>query len=226
MGAFTCAAPALAQLNFPGRGTPPAPLPSPPLLDRLLFEGPWGWVLAAALLVAGVVAIARSANAAPPRRGESASSLPRNLPRIAGVALLLGAIAVFAAQFLVQTPREQIHDATRKLVDDVAAGRIDAIDAALSDDAVAISFHTQDPLEKAEVMSAVRTYFGPGANVRASLDSLTSHATNERFGRAQFRVVARSDWTNQIPVNSWWQVQWRRDAEAWRVTEIRSLETQ
>jgi hypothetical protein len=187
------------------------PLPSPPILERLLLERPLP-------LVAVLVLLAVVAWWVLSRRGEGRKAWP------AGAGLLALAAGVWVLAASVETTRERLAAMTAGLVRAVATGDARAVDAALLESAELTYPLAPTGVGKAAILGLVRDDMRSRYQVRehevvathASLDSATT-------ARVQVRVyVLPADYG--FPVYSWWLVSWAKDpAGAWRVSDVRSL---
>lgn len=204
----------LGQGVFPTAAPPPA-LPSPPLIDRFLFQLPWSLATAAALFVLAIV----FARAAALTQQEKRTPL-----RVVAAALLIGAIAVGILQALVTTKSEAIRNRTDELVNAVALGDLNSLERLLASDATAVYFNAPDGIDKDTIMDHVARQFGQGREATVRIADLSSIADNERFGRSQLRVVVTHDFTAGYPIGSWWRVDWRAKTDGtWEAVKVEAL---
>jgi hypothetical protein len=193
---------------------PPSPLPSPPIIERLLFEQPWGPALLIAGCAAGVWFFAKGKLRAP----------------IAAALLVLAAGLVVMAH-LVHTDRERMTQATNDLVDAVASADVAAIDRLLAPDARAYSrYHIpgysggQTGMDKGEILAQVPVVIRANPISEHRVQELQAQSRGPGVGTTQalIKIVVRAEQLGQeIPVQSWWRLDWRRDSDGlWRATAI------
>lgn len=194
-----------------------APLPSPPLVDRLFLESPLPVV--AALVLGAVTAFAVLNRRGMPGRGVA----------IAGV-LALAAGAVMVLAMLVQTPREQLTAATRDLVDAVATVDTPALERLLADD---FRFHNRlsiaalavpaAGLDKPSLIALVEQEMdGPFAVKEHGVLQTQAVMDGPAVGRTQVRVRVVPE-SLGYPNASWWRIDWRRGPQGWRVIGVEPL---
>lgn len=190
------------------------PLPEPPALERYLFETPWPTAI---LIALGAVAVAYALN-------RSGKGRPAAWTALGG---LLVAAGVVITGLVVTTDRERVADACRELVDATAAIAPERLDLILHPDVRATtrfgSAHGSGP-----VVDFVRRRL-PGAGISsARVLEVNAALTAGDLATTQVRVRVESD---VAPPNSWWRVDWQRDASAdpedpahgWRATRIEPL---
>jgi len=196
----------------------PEPLPRAPLLERLLFEQPWG-------LIVGLLVVAVAAFVALNRRG-----LWRP-----GLMVLAGSVLVGAGAWVlatsVQTPREAMVAATLALVDATAAVDTRALSAQLAPDARLFSRFTQPSpavpeagLGKDEIIALVQRTLGDQWVLKEhSVEEVQAALDGPRRGRTQVRVRALArQWG--VPYGSWWLINWRQEPDgAWRAVTIQPV---
>lgn len=199
-----------ASLDAPA----PPPLPSPPFLERYLFEFPWpaAVVLVAVAVIAGV-------------------TLTRAGRRSAGWGVMaIGAVAaagVIGLAYWVVTDRERVSQSTRELINAVAAGDAAAVEALLTDDAVLIAPPlSADRVRKPAIVTRVGRDFAPGHVYHLREHGVTAlQATMDGPTRARVQVKVRvvPEITGS-PVPSWWRIDLTRGADGrWRISGIGML---
>lgn len=185
----------------------PTPLPKPPLWRELLFEEPSTSIVI--LSVAAVLTLVVLW-----RRDAKLRSLvwPLVLAWLAGVNALLAALVV--------TDREELAASTRRLVAAVAAVDVGGVAGALSTDAELRYFGAESPVGRDEIVRRVDLHFrGREAVKSVSIQEMRIDANAGR-GRVQVRVTAEPAMF-PTPIVSWWELEWRQEGGAWRVTRIR-----
>lgn len=189
------------------------PLPSPPLLERFLFEQPLLPVIVLAVLA--IVAAIAFARLGQRRRGVLVTSV---------LAVLAG--AVFATAALITTERERLLERTEELIGATAAVDTTALERMLSDDA---RLQTSGDIERVQAsidgqgeiidqaQSRLRTRFQ--INEWQILDRQAT-IDGPNVGRTLVRVGVDSDSFSRTHY-SWWRLHWELDADGqWRCFEI------
>lgn len=197
----------LAQLDF---STPNIPqLPSPPLLERILLDNPWPLVIV--LGVAAIVIFVMLNG-----RGKLRAGL------VAAGTLLLAAGGAYLTSVLVTTPREQIKQATRELIDATADVQLGRLEHLLDDDLVIRVFGVPRDAGKTGTLSAVDRRLGGQYVVREhSIQQMHATIDGPRVGRTHVRVHVGSD---MGALSSWWRVDWERGPDdIWRARRIEAL---
>lgn len=208
---------ALGQIAEPaglndGQGLVQA-LPSPPMLDRYLFEQPWPvGVGSAALGVLGATLVLR-------RGGKVA---------LAAVSVVAGALicgAVFVTAAMVETPREVIGARTRQLVDAVVSADTARTGALLASDVRLVYAGTSPAgLERGAILNRMEAFRNGPLSVRQhSIRRMQAHMDGAQIGRTQVQVMVEPEAT-RFPTYSWWRLDWRQEPDGeWRVFWIESL---
>lgn len=228
----------LVQLSMPGHPLPailaqstsqtsaPAPLPKGPLLERLLFDQPWGTV--ALLAVLGLVAFLALRQQGKARQGTAVAA-------VAG-ALALG---VAIASTLVTTARERVRELTRELVhatasvDSPTLVRMLAPDARVSDPRHVLPFPFPSVVGRDALLEHIAQRLGARgewklkdwsiARVEATLDGPQIARTHARI-RVTPEVSAALGFS--MSTTSWWRIDWRRstpNASDWQAFAIEPL---
>ncbi len=190
-------------------GAEVAPLPSPPMWERLLLEQSWATATVLALLglVVTVILVRR-----------------REMMRAAGIGggTVLVALAVLLTGRLVETPRETMARQTEELVFGVAGARRNVVAALLAADA-----RLESPLSGvADGREAILALVDRCSQVRGPVRDhavLEVQATQDggNVGRTQVHVRVYAE---GVPVFSWWRLDWSRGADgAWTCRRIESL---
>lgn len=188
----------------------PAPLPSPPLLERLALEQPWAATLVLLALAVGAYLVL-NARGRPGRGGT-----------IAGIIVIIAGVHLVAAT-LVRTPRERMIDAARRLVDRVAAGDAPGAGLILAEDARVESTRFFPELDREQVLSRIGGGFGPGGgDTLHEHDVVTISAARDGpgVGRVLLKVRVVPE-ASRVPVFSWWQLDTREhEPGRWRVRTV------
>lgn len=204
----------------------PAPLPKGPLLERLLFDQPWGTV--ALLAVLGLVAFLALRQQGKARQGTAVAA-------VAG-ALALG---VAIASTLVTTARERVRELTRELVhatasvDSPTLVRMLAPDARVSDPRHVLPFPFPSVVGRDALLEHIAQRLGARgewklkdwsiARVEATLDGPQIARTHARI-RVTPEVSAALGFS--MSTTSWWRIDWRRstpNASDWQAFAIEPL---
>ncbi len=197
----------LAQLGNPLGGVAPTALPNGPLWERLLLEQPWP--LVALLGFTGIVAWAMLARLTFARRLTLAAI---------GPAL---ALAVWSLAFFVHTEREQIREASLKLIGAAARADTDTVATILADDFAFYSPGGGPGMNKDRALTIIRTELGgawkietwTALEVQASLDAHNS----AELQRGQTQVHVRATLEGFLTF-SWWKFDWERTAPgSWKL---------
>lgn len=193
--------------------TPPPPLPSAPMADRLLLENPVPAVLVA--LAAGFLAMWLLRRAGRRRLALAA----------AGAGIALAAVAFLVGR-MIETPREALKDRTRALVEAAAE-----VDTAALDDLLDRSVRVRltgggirlGELDKGGVIARAEDYMSGAYAVESwSVPTLQAAADGPEVGRTQLRVVVTPEAT-RFPTGSWWAIDWELIDGKWRAVEIELL---
>lgn len=193
----------------------PPPSPLPPPTDQLsvwLFEG-WslGLILTGGAILLGFIIL--------PRLGRGRLGLTLGL-----IGLALAAIAG-TASWWVQTPREQLRQATRELVSGIARGDPAPAEQLLAPDVRLTLLGSTDPINRAQMLERIRSDMTGRYAVReqrASLSRLLASIDGPNVARTQTRIQAVHDATS-FPVSTWWTFHWRRaslNAGPWQVVNL------
>jgi len=191
----------------------PAPLPSAPIMESLLFEKPL--ILGGLLLIAALVAAVRL------------NSLGR-LKQALGIGLLLAALSatIFILAANVETDRERMESRTRKLIGAVSRAETAQIEAMLDD-----SCRLSAPLitaisDKRGILHLVETNFKPSGTFavkEAAVLEMQASKDGPNVGRTQVKVRA-SGTSGGVSV-SWWRLDFQLVREdEWTVVGITALD--
>jgi hypothetical protein len=186
------------------------PLPSPPLLQHLLFEIPYP--LCIALFIAAAVAWTLLG-----RRGD------RRAPLAAAACFALAA-GIWALAAAVKTEREKLQDQTIAFVAAVSRADAPAVDAMLAESAHLYYPFAPRGIDKPRILDMVRSEMAHQYQVKAH-SVLETHASLDAPDQARVlvRVYVQPAEVN-FPVYSWWRLDWRKDSSGrWRATSIQSL---
>lgn len=189
-------------------------LPAPPALGHYLFENPWPAVIALAF---GALAAGAVVN----RRAGARRAWP-----VAGGLLLLALAAGVTAR-LVTTTREALIRRSQALVDAAARADTAALSGMLADDAELRAAFLTSPWARGRLLDGVRQYLGQRYPIQSHReDSASAAIDGPNAARTQLRVVvrARDATMYDVPVASWWRLEWRRDADGqWRIRGLECL---
>lgn len=193
----------------PTLASAPPPLPPSPALERWLFERPvvLGFFLAAFAVAAFLVLN---------RRGDAKRGV------LAGLVLLVLAIAVVATGLGVETRRERLIRLSNEFVDAVVEGDAPAATGLLADDLVVALGSTPIPGGAGLARRAIETF---GENVSVSeyivTDESAAVGKGTNSGASQFLVRATSDLG---PGTAWVRLNWRYDpSDDWTIYLIEVL---
>lgn len=189
-----------------------ADLPSPPALERWLFEQPIP-------VAAGFVVLGAAMLVAMQRRGR----LHAGAVMAAACALL--SAAVFIGAMLITTTREELTERTRRWVARAVAADADGAGADLDDHIVLASGgEVIKAATKDDLLDVVR-----------GMHAMKLHEWSQRArgaeadgggggGRTQVTVKAVTEITGDAPWYSTWEFTWRRSgASDWRITRLECL---
>lgn len=206
----------LLSASLPGQlpvSHPPPPLPSPPFLERMLFEQPFGLVAGFILLSVVLLYVLRRSGHA--RQGYQAAFL----------AVLL-AVATWLTADKVHTPREQMASATASLVDATATVDEASLRRLLSETLRFYSRYSspgpaipRDGTDRETLIVVIRKYLKDLYSIKEhSAQEIQAVEDGPGMGRTQVRVRVLIE---GIPNVSWWLIHWRRDDQGtWRATTI------
>jgi hypothetical protein len=211
-----CSVPAiLAQFLRPDETPAVASLPSPPVLEHYVLEN--SWPLAAVLVIAALVA-AWMLN----RQSRARQAV------MAGGGLLLVAAGVLIAGQMVTTTRESLIARTRTLVAATAAADTASLRDMLAGDIQLRAYFFNEPMKKDVVLDRVERYMGHEYPVQShKIDSPQATIDGPNAARTQVHVVVTNPSATMynVPVGSWWRVDWRMDKDGvWRVTQLECLQ--
>lgn len=203
----------LAQQTGPAM---PPPLPSPPPLVHYTVENPW--VLAGLLGLVSVVCLYLLLTA---RAGKHARAVA-----VAAAASVFTAVAVILAAQIVTTQREALIQQTRQLIAATAAADTAELGPMLGSSLALRVLGTSVALSREQTLDLVRRY--PGQQTRVDSHTITeSQATLDgpNVARTQVHVRVRSNDATlyDVPVGTWWMIEWRRGEDGWKVTGLRCL---
>lgn len=188
----------------------PSDLPSPPLLESLLFERPLPAVVAL-LLIAAILAW---------------SGFSRGRGRTIAGAVALGVLAAAwgGLALAITTERETLARRSRDLVAGVAAVRLDAVADLLDQDATLTYFQRPLGVDREGILREVeRTVGGPYRLREARVGQVQATLDGHNLGRTQVRVTVVPDATG-YPHLSYWRLDWRKGGDGvWRVFAIEPL---
>lgn len=188
----------------------PTPLPPPPWFEHHLFESPWLFmgVLAGGAFAANLIL--------------NAKKKPKQA-RLATGGLVLLALAVWAAAWLVHTRRERADALTRQLVAAVTTGDTHTVDAVLASDLAAFGGSRPDARDKSTVVSTVGEFFGPGGKYPIQdygILELQTAETSPELVQVQLKVRVNPR-DSGMPIISWWRLDLRPRGEGLEVSAIR-----
>jgi hypothetical protein len=193
--------------NFPA----PAPLPEPSLLVRLFLEQS-GWPAAIIAFLGLCVFLVMNS------RGDGRAL------RVLGL-WLLTAGAVWGLGRLVETTREEVALATRRLITSVARPDLTALGNTLTADASFTGKQMLPELDRAQILDRVQQ----AMTNQYPLDGwavLEVQAHETAPGRAQSMVLVRVE-AKAGGINfSWWLLDWRKEGGAWKISRIEPLAIQ
>lgn len=212
-GMLAAAASAVRAQGLGDLGPSFAPLPEPPMIERLVFEQPWPIVIAAALVgIVGFVALNRASKL---RAGV--------VVLIAGLVLAAGS-AITAR--LVKTTREHLMDRSDQLVAAAVAGDLHGLDELLGDHA-RLTMRFLGERDKIQIIVAAR---GRLREVVSDARVVDAKVSIDASNAARTHIRIRTE--GSAPPNSWWRVDWQLEPESvdacnphgqWRVIRIKPL---
>lgn len=190
------------------------PLPSPPLIESLLFESPWPVVI-------GLVAAAFIAVVVGNQRAKLAAGLGT------GLALLGLGVGVWMTASVVETTRETLQRGTRLLVQAVDQGDGTEAGRYMADTVRTRRYPGDRDWERTEFETLIGTAARAGID-ELEITALQAHLDGSQVGRTQVRVRARSQ--NGVTMPSWWLLHWQNpDGNAdnplggWRIVTIEAV---
>jgi hypothetical protein len=191
----------------------PPPLPDGSWFQVQVLERPW--LLAGVLVVAGALVLVWFA-----RRDELRKGLSRGGPLV----LLAGLLVLLASS--VQTQREHMRDAARRLIAAVAQADIPAIRASLTQDSRLEYF---GGISLPAIIDQVENNMTPGrrwAVKEHAIEAIQMQATGPDAGLVQLKVRVIPEAVN-FPHRSWWKLAMQRGSDGtWRTNVLTPLEIQ
>lgn len=196
--------------NFP----PPAPLPDPPVLERLALEES-GWT-AATILLLGLC-----------------SALILNHFGRGPLAVRVGVLAVLAAAGLwglgraIDTPRERLAGVTRSLIDATTKAERGRLSALLAPDVALVGGRIGSLQGRDAMIDRIDQTLGSAYRVRAwAVLDLQAHLPSADQGQTQLLIRVEDDTTRSLNF-SWWLIDWSRDSTgSWSARRIEPLAIQ
>lgn len=190
-------------------------LPRPPLLAHYVLEQPWP--LVATLVVGGCLAAWLLNQRARARLGLAVG---------AGLVLLGAAVAIVGSA--VTTTRETLIARTVDLIAATARADTAALNSILARDVSLRFYTTSRRYSRDELLGLVRRYPGEQYPVESHRqESLSASVDGPNAARTQVRAITHSTSATiyNVPVGSWWRVEWRREADGeWRVSGLECLQ--
>lgn len=207
----------LAQL---GTTNSVPPLPGPPLVERVLLEQPLP------VVVLGVVAAA-VAFFVLNRQGRATRAA------VVGLALLGVGAAVAVVAGVVRTERERMAEATRELVMAAAGADVAGLTRLLSPDVRLFSRFSAPGygigsagIDREEILEKTVQLQRQFSVREAEVREVQSVSTGPGVGSTQVQVrVKVGAGGMEFPYQSWWRVDWRRDASGrWLASAIEPVD--
>jgi len=188
-----------------------APLPDPPLLQRVALESPL--LPALGLLAVGVLAALLLARRAQGKVGG-----------LIGLACVLAAAALLVSGSLVTTEREVVLSRTRTFVDAVAAADDRKADELIADSLnVKIAGTTAASLDRDALLGVIRSFDRSLTLSSYSVPTSQASIDGGGFARSQIEVRVTPERT-EFPTTSWWLLNWRRSPDGvWRINGLECL---
>jgi hypothetical protein len=191
-------------------GNVPA-LPTPPALERYLYESPWLLIV----LVAGLaVVVSFTLN----RQGRVRGAIG------AAIGAVVACAGVYGVSAAVQTPREVVSAQTRALVDLVARADVDGVDPMIHPEGRLLWLGGRVEYSKAQLLERIETDLKRTYPLR-SWRILKLQATQDGPSVARTQVQVRVE-TESAGLNfSWWRMDWQRVGAGgeWRLVGIEPL---
>jgi hypothetical protein len=183
-------------------------LNSPPAWERYLLENPWPASLTLLATAVALVIVGR-------RRGD------RRAPLFAAIALL-AACAVFVLALLVETPREQMIAAARRLIGHTSPMQSAAFQAMLHPRATLLVESDAPPLPVDQIIMRLDRL----ARKYPITSQLIQSIAAESNGHAQGRTLIdlQTD-THLGPRNTRWLISWVNQNGQWLVLDVQWLPT-
>ncbi|MCC6320956.1 MAG: hypothetical protein IT438_05900 [Phycisphaerales bacterium] len=193
-----------------GAGAAVPMLPSPPAAHYVL-EDPWPIVIGCVVLLTILAWLAVSGRLD-----------GRRWVRPAGLGLILIALGVALASTLVKTDREELAERTAVLVEAAAKGDTAALTSMLSSSVTLRVLEGQTRYSREQIMDLVRKYPGSTPIDWYKIDKVAAAMDGRDMGRSQAHVRVRSKQTTMydVPIGSWWLIEWQRSPGgngAWKV---------
>jgi hypothetical protein len=206
----------LAQLPLGGDRPAIPPLPSPPMIPHALFEEPARLVAVLALGALVCAWLVVSGRAAKTR-----------WVRLGAPLLVVLALAVWGTARLVKTEREVLIEQTREFIDLAAAADTPGLQQLLASDVTFRLLGGESVFTREQVLALVRKYPGDAypinwhaSDQHQAVVSAHGYATTQAHVRAKSKEGLGYD----LPVGSWWKLEWRRDGADWEVSRIECLQ--
>lgn len=176
------------------------------------------WLLETPLIVAGVLVALGVAGLV--RRGR--------VWRSAGAALIAAGLGVYAAGFLIETPRETLVGRTHELVAAASSADAGALRGVLDEGAAVVAprgrsrgFPVAYAGREAIIAAAVSRLPGLGIG-RVVVLEVRSAVDGPEVGRTHVRVRAEGEGGAWLG-HAWWEIDWVRREAGWLAAEIEPL---
>lgn len=206
--------PMMAQLDLPAPRL--RDLPSPPLMERFLFESPWA--LAGLLVVLGVAAFVYLNARRRARQG-----------LLAGGACIALGVGVLLVAGIVTTKREELLRESRVLFDALAKADARTVERLLGPAASAgAAGALRNDLTRQELLDLVRDAQDAGGEYRVAgerigvqdyrIREVRGALVSDTIGRSQINVVITP--TNGTITPTWWEMDWDWIDGAWRLRRL------
>lgn len=208
--------PTIAQVSPRSGASAVGRLPEPPALAHYLLENPIPVVVVLLLIGVGLAWMVVTGRANEQR-----------WPRIALIAVVPAALAVYLTGWMVTTERETLARRTRDLVDLAAAADSGGLREVLAPEVSLRLLGGDSAYARDQILDLVARYMSPPNGIDwHKTDDVQAVMDGETTGRTQAHVRVRSpnNTLYDVPVGSWWRLTWRRSGDSWKVSAIECLQ--
>jgi hypothetical protein len=205
----------VAQAFSSGDGSPIPNLPDPPALVHYTVENPWpvvGLCAVVAVLLVWLMMTGRLQG--------------KRWSRPAALGALVVALAVGVGARLVRTDREALIEQTGKLIDVATAADMTGLRGVLAPEVTLRFMEGEIRYSRDQILDLVEKYPGKTPIDWHKIDRSQAVMDGRDLGRTQVHLRARSKEGTlyDVPVGSWWRIDWRRDGDQWKVAGIQCLQ--
>lgn len=185
-------------------------LPNPPAFEHYLLENPWPLALALLAVALVLIVVGRRRAQRGPRRGATLLAL----------LTFITAGAVFVTATLVETPREQMIAATRRLIGHTSPLQSAAFQAMLHAKATLTVESDEPPLAADQIVIRLDRVVRKYPIQSQSIQSITAESRGDMQGQTLLDLQTE---TAIGPRNTRWLLSWVRQDGQWQVLDVKWL---